>query len=567
MKTYPNSLNNSTEFPQQQEKEIDIEELDGPLVIRINYFGDEEENLVESSSVPDKDIKAHNIDEDHIGDDDTNFNLQEGHMPSLLVDEELIEECKIVLKVDENPKIPCSVEPVKTEENKSISESKNKSISESKNKTTNIEYDVSKMLLERHQLKCLKGNLYYYSEYKGCFFELKDYEIRTLVRSGWDSKIESLLSKNRVDDIIDRLKSNAEIQVTEDDFDPFPNLINFKDCVLDVKTKQILKHSPSYFSTSFINANYSKKRRKGENFHNFISQCTEGDMDKSDQIQEIIGYIIGNYTNAKRWFAFIGEPHTGKSTILELLTVIIGEDYTSNVPLHELSGRFSLADLFKKKLNVCGEINDGALKNINTLKSLTGNDRVRADVKYKEAINFINRAKIVVAGNTMPQIQTLDKTSAFTDRILFVIFNNMIPEHNRDYKLKEKLIAEKDYIVQWAIEGLHRLISNNFIFTECSDSIEFKNQYKNEMSNINDFVNVMCRLDPSDEQCRVHKRDLYTAYITYCRDNCQNILVKKDFFNEIKKLPITQAKFRYRKSTPLDGYIGITLKKLERENE
>ncbi|MGP6151630.1 hypothetical protein [Priestia flexa] len=148
MKTYPNSLNNSTEFPQQQEKEIDIEELDGPLVIRINYFGDEEENLVESSSIPDKDIKAHNIDEDHIGGKDTNFNLQEGHMPSLLVDEELIEECKIVLKVDENPKIPCTVDPVKTEENKSISESKNK---------TNIEYDVSKMLLERHQLKCLKG--------------------------------------------------------------------------------------------------------------------------------------------------------------------------------------------------------------------------------------------------------------------------------------------------------------------------------------------------------------------------------------------------------------------------
>jgi putative DNA primase/helicase len=533
-----------------------LTKIEGPLVIEINLPKDDEENFKKRAVIPAKEIEAHNIDEQdpsEVG----KINFKEGQIPSVLVDEESIEEEEGSFIGTEKPKDPSVYNPVKK---------KNENVDESKNKT-HIEYDVFKMILERYQLKCLKGDLYLYSDNKGCFFELKDFEVRTLVRSGWSNKIESLLSKSRVDDIIDRLKSYSDIQITEDDLDPYPNLINFHDCVLDIETGKILKHSPNYCFTSFIDANYNKKRSRGENFMNFINQCTEGDKEKIDQIQQILGYTIGNYTNAKRWFAFIGEPHTGKSTILDLLTEIIGGDYTSNVPLHELSSRFSLADLFKKKLNVCGEINDGALKNINTLKALTGNDRVRADVKYKAAINFINKAKIIMAGNTMPQIQTLDNTTAFIDRILFVVFNNTIPEHKRDYKLKEKLIAEKDYIAQWAVEGLYRLISNNFIFPESSDSIGFKKQYQNEMSNINDFISVMCKLEPNNDECRVHKRDLYTAYINYGRDNCNNILSKKEFFNEIKKLPIKQSKFRYRKSTPLDGFTGISLKQLIQENE
>ncbi|WP_176397932.1 DNA primase family protein [Bacillus cereus] len=431
----------------------------------------------------------------------------------------------------------------------------------------NIEYDIYSKILDRYILKCLKGSLYLYNSSKGCFFELEEYQIRTLVRSGWSDKVERLLSKCKVDDIIDRLKSSEAIQIKEDDLDPYSHLINFSNCVLDIRTGRELNHSPKYRFTSFINANYYTHRTEGKHFLQFIDQCAKGDKQKIMQIQELIGYTISNYTNAKKWFALIGAPHTGKSTILEVLTEIVGEDYTSNVPLHELSGRFSLSDLFKKKLNVCGELNDNTLKNINTIKALTGNDRLRADIKYKSAINFINKAKIIMAGNAMPQLQTLDNTTAFTDRILFVVFNNTIPEGKRDYKLKEKLLSEKDYIVQWAVEGLERLISNNFIFTECRDSIEFKTQYQNEMSNINDFISVMCKIEPNNDECRVHKRDLYTAYISFGRDNCQSILSKKDFFNEIKKLPIKQSKFRYRKSTPLDGFIGITLKRLTQENE
>lgn len=550
-------MNEPLSIYETQEKEeegiIYNQTFEGPLCIEINMPNSEGDEISRNdftsiSSIPTKIVNMHQLKEPSL--EDNAANLKEGHIPKLLSEEEYTEfEKEYLIERHKSSSNPDYNEQIKLDKKKKINDGSKSS----------IEFDITKKILERYQLVCLKGSLYLYEENKGCYFELQDYEIRTLVRTGWSAKIEALLSKSRVDDIIDRLKSYAEIQISEDDFDLYPQLINFNNCVIDVETLQTLKHSSKYRFTSFINANYFEKVENGENFLRFIDQCTNGDENMIRQIQEVIGYTIGNYTNAKKMFVLIGKPHTGKSTILELLTEIIGESYTSNVPLHELSGRFSLADLFKKKLNVCGELNDGILKNINVIKSITGNDRLRADLKYRDPINFINKAKVMMAGNVMPQIQTIDNTSAFTDRILFLVFKNTIPADKRDYSLKEKLILEKDFIVQWAIEGLYRLLLNNFVFTESLDSIEFKNQYQEDIGNIMDFINVMCKIDPKNGDLKVHKRDLYTAYLSYGRDNCHNILNKKEFFNEIKKLPVKPAKFRYKKSSPLDGFLGIAL--------
>ncbi len=426
----------------------------------------------------------------------------------------------------------------------------------------NIEFNIYKKLLERYKFRVHGDDVYVYKKDLGYFKKLGLNDLKILVRNGWNERIEMQLNKYKVEDIIDRIKTNSNLQISSDSFDKVEDCINFKNIVFDVIKGKIYEHSPKYNFKSFIDADFSPdlSDKNGKVFRKFIDQCTERDTKKIKLIQEICGYTFSNYSNAKKFFIFIGKPHTGKSTLLDILKEIIGSDYTSATPLHKLGDRFMTANLFESKLNISGELNEGELKDLSTIKSLTGNDDLVAERKGKDPFVFKNRSKLIFAGNHMPLLKRVYSTSAFFERIVFVIFNNTIPENQRDLNLKDKLLEERDYIVYWAMEGLRRLISNNFIFTRCSESEEFKNQYMQDVNTAFSFIESCCEVDRNDKKLRVHKKDLYNSYNKYCVANCMTSLNKTEFFNQIKSLSFEKKKFRYNGSIPLEGYIGIALK-------
>lgn len=426
----------------------------------------------------------------------------------------------------------------------------------------NIEYQVYKSLLERHQFRVHNDDVYIYKSKMGYFKKLTSNELKVLIRDGWNERIEMQLNKYKVDDVIDRIKGTRSLQIDSNSFDQHDDFVNFKNQVLCVISEELYDHSAKFNFKSFINANYDPniKEKKGKVFRKFIDQCTEGDTNKIKLLQEICGYAFSNYSNAKKFFVFIGKPHTGKSTLLDILKEIIGSEYTSAIPLHKLGDRFMTANLFEAKLNISGELNEGELKGLNTIKSLTGNDDLIAERKGKDPFVFKNRSKLIFAGNHMPLLKRLDSTSAFFDRIIFVMFNNSIPEDQRDLNLKEKMLEEKDYIVSWAIKGLRRLISNNFIFTSCDESLEFKNQYIQDVNTAFSFIESCCDINRHNKDFRVHKKDLYGAYSKYCVSNCLIALNKTEFFNQLNSMSFEKKKFRFKGSIPLEGYIGIALK-------
>ncbi|MGG1518750.1 phage/plasmid primase, P4 family [Paenibacillus oryzisoli] len=422
-------------------------------------------------------------------------------------------------------------------------------------KSGGIEYDLYIKLLEQNQLICCQGNVFKLNQ-NGCFDELSKVDLRILIRANWPEKIKRLLNKQKVDEIIDRVVHSEELQINFEEFDNYSHLLNFENCVLDVRTMEKTQQDKKYLFTSYIQANYTERMLRESIFMEFINVCTQGDEEKVLLIQEIFGYCISNYCNAKKWFAFIGKPNSGKSTILEILQRLIGAKYTSAVPLHRLSERFLIAELFRKKLNISGELHNGDIRYFDTLKALTGNDAMVAERKGEAPFYFINRAKLVFAGNQMPLVSKLDSTTAFTDRIVFLLFDYSVPEEERDYSLLHKIMEERDFIVSWAIEGLKRLMQNRFVFTEPQDSKFFKKQYIRNQNNALEFVKDRCELD---SHYKVLRRDLYDEYQNYCNENCMRVMTKEEFFAEISKLPVEAHKFRYRGSNPLYGFQGIAL--------
>lgn len=216
------------------------------------------------------------------------------------------------------------------------------------------------------------------------------------------------------------------------------------------------------------------------------------------------------------------------------------------------------AELYKSKLNISSEMDEtGTIKGTDIIKALTGGDLITAEKKGKDPFQFYGKTKLVACGNHMPLLSKLDGTTAFTDRIHFIIFNNTIPEGRRDKSLLDKLIEEKDYIVTWAIEGLRELIDNNLIFTESNDAHTFKSRYISELNNVTGFVRDRCLIEIDNEECKVHRKELFSAYAKYCRENDYKKLSKREFFAEIAKLNVRPGKMRINGSTPLEGFGNV----------
>lgn len=437
---------------------------------------------------------------------------------------------------------------------------------------TPIDVQVKLVLLEKRVVRCSGTMVFLYNDELGCFEEQTEASLYVAIRKCINRQMDSKLGKHKMAEVVHRIVSSPELQVSYTDFDNHTNLVNFRNVVFDINQKRCYPHSPDYLFTSYIDADYGQSysnirvyysklqgAEQGNYFRRFLQECTAGDRLKMKSLQQLTGYIISNEWRAKKFFILIGLPHTGKSIWLSLWRSLIGYKHTTAMSLKQLSEtRFMTAELFKSRLNISAELDENStIKGSDIIKSITGGDLITAEKKGKDPFQFYGKTKLVACGNHMPPLNKLDGTTAFTDRLHFLVFNNSIPEERRDKMLLDKLTAEKSYIVEWALEGLEELLENNLIFTESDEARAFKLRYITEGNNVSEFVRDQCFIDLDNDECKVHRRVLFQAYQKYCRDNGYKSLSRQEFFVEVSKFNVKAGKMRINGSTPLEGFRGI----------
>jgi len=414
-----------------------------------------------------------------------------------------------------------------------------------------------KAMIRKYKFKCLNEQIFVYAEQEGRYIKLSDSKFKSVIREGWDEQIQMKLTKNNVAEIIERLKTEPTIQIEDNYFNCYPNLMNFRNGVLNLKTGEFKNHSPKYRFTSCIQADYYRNPPGGRTFDNFLKTSLQTDPGKEAMLQEIVGYMFSEFCSAKKAPMIIGQPHSGKSTLNRVISELIGKDQVANVQLHRLHERFVLSHLSTKKVNICSEISDEALSNIEIFKAITGNDELVAEYKGKDHFTYRSKIKLLFSGNSMPVLKNRDAASAFFDRIIVVNLNYSVPEKDRDHLLESKLLRDdRSYIVSWAVEGIMRLMQNNFIFSETTESLDYKRAHLIEQNHVSDFIKSYCCFSP---EYKIHQIDLYEAYLTYCNANCFIPRYRTALFSELSDLVVVRKKFRLNGSKPLWGFEGVTL--------
>lgn len=391
--------------------------------------------------------------------------------------------------------------------------------------------------------KCVGGSFYWYCN--GYYKRLE----KNAVKAKIANYIRGAKNDNKIlDNIFGMLLADDSHMANEEDFNTNEKYINFKNGLYNIDTKVLERHNSDILYTRQINAEYNKDTvlKEYHTFYKYVrdlckNAAGEIDWQVYNALQEIVGLAISNvygYRTKKAAFLYSPVGNTGKSQFLGLIGHLIGQENITNIPLQNMNedkGRFALANIGRVRLIANGDQGKADVKDSSTFKSLTGGDSVKSEAKGKEIASRIFKGFIIIACNDLPYIAD-DKGEHVYRRMYTVPCVHTIAEKDRDANILDKMLQELPAIVNWAIEGLHRLIDNNYTFTEIEAGNKYIENYRKNSDTVFSFLDDEGYTITKDPEHKISKKTLYEKYIGYCRREERQQVSPKQFKDRITKL-------------------------------
>lgn len=352
----------------------------------------------------------------------------------------------------------------------------------------------------------------------------------------------------------------------EETFNLGSDLIPVGNGLLQWKTGELLPFNPGKSFTFKLPVDYDPLA-KCEKWEEFIAEITESPEDVRI-LQEFFGYcLLRDYPFAKL-LLLVGEGRNGKSTVLRILSELLGEGNCSNVLLQQLSDKFSLSALVGKMANIAPDISAKEVLDTSIMKALTGHDRVPIEQKFMDVFFAVLYAKLIFSANKLPRIN--DDSLGLYDRILLLNFPYTYKEHPKtgerkaDVHLGEKLRAELPGILNWSLEGLQRLMKRQG-FTQNAASRNAKATYEVYAAPEETMKSFAAKMIYKGNGCRVFTNDIWDAFQDYLKalgikGSCN--IRRKDLTNFLsRELCITRLDSLKINGVVKQGWTGIELRK------
>ncbi len=247
-------------------------------------------------------------------------------------------------------------------------------------------------------------------------------------------------------------------------------------------------------------------------------------------LQEYLGYCLLPTTKGQKMLMLIGRGGEGKSRIGLVMNAIFGSSMNTTSIQKVENNKFARADLENKLLMVDDDMDMSALPKTNYIKSIVTSE-CRMDVERKGVQSYQSQlyVRFLCFGNgALTALH--DRSDGFFRRQIVLTTKDKQPDRPDDPFLAEKLIDEKEGIFLWMLEGLHRLIANNYHFTVSQRAKENITSAVRNANNIVDFLAsegyVAFKAD-----MEASTKNLYNAYQIWCEDNAENPLSQKSFAN------------------------------------
>ena len=214
----------------------------------------------------------------------------------------------------------------------------------------------------------------------------------------------------RLDEMVKRARGKASADYEEFDSDPWA--LNTPSGTVDLRTGEVREHSAGDLLMKCTGTDYDPDA-KAPRWEAFLERVLPN-VAVREFVHRLMGYSIVGTVDEQVLPFFYGVGANGKSTFLNACLAAVGEYGQQAAPAVLLASKndrhpTELADLFRGRLVVTTELDDGRRLAEATVKQITGGDRIKAHRMREDFWEFDPTHTMIVAANHRPDITGTDK--------------------------------------------------------------------------------------------------------------------------------------------------------------
>ncbi|QWD88543.1 PriCT-2 domain-containing protein [Polynucleobacter sp. MWH-CaK5] len=385
--------------------------------------------------------------------------------------------------------------------------------------------------------------------------ELFKLDPRGAISRAWQSHAKTIRNNGRIIAMLDLAASEPGMSISSiSELDNQPMLLGVENGVLDLKNMKLLPADPKLLISRQARADYNRAATCPL-WLKFLDEIFLGDQDVVRYIQKALGYsLTGDVSEELLHFCY-GHGKNGKSVMANVIVKIMG-DYVQTANFDLLAMKDSTASndvarLVGARLVMANETRENQRLDDQKLKALVSTEKLTARFMYAEYFEFWPQFKIWLRGNYKPIIT--DSSNGAWRRMRLVPFEYHVPEEKTDFKIEEKLLAEKEGILAWMVDGCHlwqqeRLVAPKRI----ADASRI---YQEESDMLGEFLEDCCEVGADKTESQ---KAVYGSYKLWTLKNGTHAVTQKSFTRQLGSRGVDTKRVKEQGDTKR-YYVGLTL--------
>lgn len=370
----------------------------------------------------------------------------------------------------------------------------------------NIYNKLAEDIIARYDIVAFGDNFY---KFNGSYYEsIEPVDIERIIHFD----ISKNIPKRGRSEIMDYLR--IKTQVSEQDFDKDWYKIACKNGIINLVNGELTQPNKTEINTIYIDYMYNPNAEYSVRIDEFMKQVTGGDILKMNFLYQIAGYCLLKKNVFEKFFIFQGEGGTGKSTFMNIIAKMCGDQNTANIGLADFDKDYYLAQLISKLVNIDDDVVDGkTLENTGRFKSIISGNVISVRQIYQPVVKYLPYVTCVFSCNKLPRI--MDKTSGLYRRIILIELNNKVEKPDPLFMLK---LTDKDmeYFLYKSVQAIKQALEEGHFRINMSEQ-DLLRKFRCRQSPLNEwlFENDMTLGDVVGKRCMA----MYTVYLEWSRMN------------------------------------------------